>query len=161
MTHTAYLGLGSNLGDRDRYIAEAKAAITLLGTTTKESSLYDTAPQGRINQPNFLNCVLELQTTLSPRDLLNAILRIENNLGRVRTMLLGPRVIDIDILFYDNQIISEKNLTIPHPNLHKRAFVLIPLLEIAPELKHPLSHKTVAEMLGNLPDQPLIKLASH
>ncbi len=160
-THTAYLGLGSNLGDRASYINQAKQALTGLGQLVAESSLYETAPQGWVNQPAFLNCAVALATDLSPRDLLAAALTIENQLGRVRTMLLGPRIIDIDILLYDDLVVSEKNLTIPHPSLHKRAFALIPLLEIDPDISHPVLQRKMSELLRSLPDQSVTKLTSH
>ena len=117
------------------------------GTIHIKSSLYETAAWGIQSQPDFLNMVLSVNTSLDPDDLLNAILKIETTLGRHRDMKWGPRIIDIDILFYENEIINKTALTIPHPFLHKRRFTLIPLAEIAPDYIHPVLNKTITELL--------------
>ena len=143
-----YLGLGSNLGDRKRNIEKA---IDLLGKTSniKTSSIskfYETAPIGLKDQPNFLNAAIKVETTLKPLKLLAVCQSIERRLKRVRTIRWGPRTIDIDILLYGDLIIKSDKLTIPHPEMHKREFVLKPLNDIAPSVIHSLNGKTVAEL---------------
>ena len=147
---TAYLGLGSNLADREKNI---KRAIEKLNgeeaiCVSKASSFYETEPQGIKNQPHFINCVLEIKTTLSPAHLLKKLKSIESELGRTPTVRWGPRIIDIDILQYEDIIINEDNLKIPHPLMSDRSFVLRGLSEIAPTLKHPISGKTAEELLN-------------
>ncbi len=144
---TAYLGLGSNLDDREANIA---SALKMLGQETqivKVSSLYETEPVGHKDQPWFLNCVCSVETDLSPRALLKFVKAIERKLGRKPTRRFGPRLIDIDILFYDSLVFDSPELTIPHPRLVERAFVLVPLKEIAPNLVHPLSGLAIEELL--------------
>jgi 2-amino-4-hydroxy-6-hydroxymethyldihydropteridine diphosphokinase len=136
---TVYLGLGSNLGDREENLQKA---LSLLAdhpqiTVVKTSSFYNTAPVGFVNQPDFLNAVTQIETSLSPRELRDATRHIESQMGRQRTIRWGPRVIDIDILLYDNERIEEDDLKIPHPEMMKRRFVLEPLAEIAPDLVLP------------------------
>ncbi|MDI3508134.1 MAG: 2-amino-4-hydroxy-6-hydroxymethyldihydropteridine diphosphokinase [Clostridiales bacterium] len=143
-----YLALGSNIGDRDRYIREA---IDMLNgheaiKIVKVSSTYNTAPVGYTDQVDFLNAAVAIDTTLSPRELLAACLDIEQRLGRVRTIRWGPRTIDIDIIFYDDLIIDDGILTVPHPRMHERGFVLRPLYDIAPNAVHPIYKKTVEQM---------------
>ena len=131
----AYLALGSNLGNRVAYLE--KACSLLLGypiTILKSSPVYETAPVGPQDQDDFLNQVLEIQTSLSPFDLLKSCQNIEQCLGRERTLHWGPRTIDIDILLYENQYIADPQLIIPHPQMKKRAFVLVPLADIAPQI---------------------------
>jgi 2-amino-4-hydroxy-6-hydroxymethyldihydropteridine diphosphokinase len=143
----AYLGLGSNLGDRE---ANIESALEMLGQEArilKVSSLYETEPVGYKDQPWFLNCVCLIETDLSPQALLDSAKTIEKNLGRKPTRRFGPRLIDIDILFYDDLILDAPDLTIPHPRLAERAFVLVPLKEIAPNLVHLLSGLTIKELL--------------
>ncbi len=132
----AYIALGSNLGDK---IENLKSAVCMLEENSsclvvKKSSLYITKPVGIEDQPEFLNAVVELETSLNPNDLLELCLNIEKRLGRKRTIRWGPRVIDLDILLYDNLTVCEENLKIPHPEMMKRAFVLVPLAEIAPDV---------------------------
>jgi len=130
----AYLGLGSNLGDRSAHLAFGVAELAELPGTMVEavSSLYETPPWGVAEQPAFLNCCVALSTTLAPRVLLEDALAIESRVGRERRQRWGPRTLDIDILLYDNEVISEPGLSVPHPELKARAFALVPLAEIAP-----------------------------
>lgn len=155
---TVYLSLGSNLGDRQKNIHAATEQIRSLGTITAISKYYETEPQEVANQPWFINSVIELETTLSPHELLTRLLEIEQKLGRVRSKRFGARIIDIDILLYDEMIINEPDLIIPHPRLHERAFVLIPLLEIVADQPHPLLQRSFTELLQSLPPQ-IVKIA--
>jgi 2-amino-4-hydroxy-6-hydroxymethyldihydropteridine diphosphokinase len=145
----AYLGLGSNLGDRFRNLAEAVRRLSLTGTIliTAVSSVYETDPVGDIDQPNYLNAALEIETPLSPKELLDVCLRIEKEMGRVRSGRWESRIIDIDVLFCGDEVISTKDLIVPHPLLHDRAFVLMPLAEIAPGLMHPMMNASIEELL--------------
>ncbi len=148
----AYIGIGSNLGDRE---AAFKVALTALANTAhitvlKVSAPLETEPVGGPEQPYFLNAAAELQTSLSPRALLSRLLAIEEELGRVRVEIWGPRVIDLDLLLYDDQVIDEPGLQVPHPLMHTRAFVLKPLAEIAPQAMHPALDKTAAQLLAEL-----------
>jgi len=150
---TTYIALGSNL---DQPIEQLKAAILSLQKIPDThficaSHFYQTTPVGFINQPDFINAVACLKTTLPPETLLSALQTIENNQGRMRKQINGPRTLDLDILLYGNQIMSDSDLTIPHPRLPERAFVLIPLLEIAPELILP-DGKAAKDCLTNLGD---------
>ncbi len=151
-THTAYIGLGSNLGDRYGNITRAIDKICLLPHTRveRQSGNYLTAPVGPQDQPDFVNAAIETVTEMSPRELLNALKGIEKSLGREQTCRWGPRIIDLDILLYDDLVIEEEDLNIPHPEMHKRRFVLEPLCEIAPDAAHPLIKKTVREILRDL-----------
>lgn len=145
--HTAYLLTGSNMGDRVVYLNQA---IELLnkeaGFISNSSSLYETRAWGKEDQPDFLNQALQLETELSPDQLLEVLLRIEEKIGRERSKKWEARVIDIDILFYDNLVVESDHLNIPHKHLHERNFTLIPMLEIAPELEHPVFSKTIEEL---------------
>lgn len=134
---TAYLSLGSNLGDRLGYLTRAAHALTASHTQlVAVSSVYETAPQGKTDQPAFLNAVVAVETALGPEALLAHLMAAERALGRVRTERWGPRTIDIDLLLFGDQQVSTPVLTVPHPRLHERAFVLVPLLEIAPSLPY-------------------------
>lgn len=150
--HTAYIGLGGNLGDRYGNIARAIDKMRLVSATrvVEQSTDYLTAPVGPQEQPNFVNSAVKITTDLAPQELLGALKAIEKSLGREETYRHGPRVIDLDILLYDNEIIDTDDLKIPHPEMHKREFVLEPLCEIAPEAWHPVLKKTVREMLQAL-----------
>jgi 2-amino-4-hydroxy-6-hydroxymethyldihydropteridine diphosphokinase len=145
---TVYLGLGSNVGKREEML---QAAIDRLQSRElrilRVSSVYETEPQGRRNQRWFLNLVVEAETDLFPRQLLGRIARIEQQLGRRRMLANGPRTIDIDILFYGNFVVETPELKIPHPRFAERRFVLAPMAELAPDLRDPLSRRTVRELL--------------
>ena len=146
--------MGGNLGDRTLYLQQARKTIAnQVGTIVRASALHETAAWGKTDQPSFLNQVLEVETILRPEDVLQTINTIEHELGRIRVEHWGARVIDIDILFYDDLVQQTQRLTIPHPQLHLRRFTLLPLYEIAPDLVHPMLNQTIAELLGNCPDE--------
>jgi len=152
---TAYLGLGTNLGERQKNLENAarllfRASPTDIGhlRPLRSSSVYETAPWGRTDQPDFLNCVLEVETDRSPDQLLELTQGVEREMGREWSIRFGPRIIDVDILFHGTQTIFETDLQVPHLRLHQRAFVLVPLAELAPELTHPVLGATVEEMAG-------------
>jgi len=158
MAHTAYLSLGSNIGDRSENLARALDLLRAAGVkVTRESSLWETEPRDYARQPWFLNQVVEAETTLFPRQLLHLIRRIEKELGRRRIVARGPRTIDIDILLFGNFVIDVAELQVPHPRLRERRFVLAPLAELAPELKHPVTRQSVNEMLAAVREQPARK----
>ncbi|MGQ9620155.1 MAG: 2-amino-4-hydroxy-6-hydroxymethyldihydropteridine diphosphokinase [Bacteroidales bacterium] len=149
MTELVYLGLGSSAGDRLEHIKKAERMIvSLIGEVIDISGIYETTPWGFESTGNFLNMALSVKTDLSPGELLEKIHFIESSMGRVReSRRYAPRVIDIDILFYGNKIIKSSTLTIPHPLLHERKFVLVPLCSIAPDFVHPCSGMTIVEHL--------------
>ncbi len=146
---TVYLGLGSNLGNRARNIYAALRRLRAHVRLEQISSLYETEPVGITDQPWFLNLVCAGVTDLAAEDLLHAAKGIERELGRREGVRFGPRIIDIDILFYDDQVLATEQLELPHPRLHKRGFVLVPLGELAPNLVHPVLKNTVRELLEN------------
>jgi 2-amino-4-hydroxy-6-hydroxymethyldihydropteridine diphosphokinase len=154
-----YLSLGSNVGDRTRNLRAAIDELTLAGVAVRRvSSTYETAPLDLTDQPMFLNLVVEAETALMPRQLLARTARIERSLGRKRTVAKGPRTIDIDILLYGSSVINTIDLTVPHPRLAARRFVLEPLAEIAPDLRHPVTRRTAREMLADVAGQKVRRL---
>ena len=143
----AYVALGTNLGDKRRQLENALAALQQAGVTVRRVSPFiETEPYGVTDQPAFLNGVCEVETTLSPQELLAILLKIETQQGRVRTRHWGPRVIDLDLLLYDDQIIDEPNLQVPHPDMENRGFVLQPLAAIAPQVVHPKLGQTIERL---------------
>ena len=155
---TAYLLIGGNLGNRKENLSKATELIReQCGTVVKASSLYETAAWGMTEQPSFLNQALEIATSLNAKQLMRTILKIEKMMARVRKEKFGPRTIDIDILFYENEIHDLLFLKIPHPELQNRRFVLVPLAEINSELQHPVLKKTIAELLEECPDNLEVK----
>jgi 2-amino-4-hydroxy-6-hydroxymethyldihydropteridine diphosphokinase len=149
-----FLLLGANLGDRVQTLNRAVDLIVKrIGPLTQQSSLYETAPWGVTDQPAYLNQVLAVDTKLEPQELLDQTQAIEQELGRVRFEKWGARVIDIDILFYGQQILQTETLTIPHPYLHVRRFTLVPMAEIAPDFVHPVCQKTILELLNECKDE--------
>ena len=150
--HTVYLGLGSNIGDRDANLSAALRALAAIVTVERVSSMYDTAPMLYTNQPRFHNLVCQATASLSPDALLHAVKEIERQLGRSSGPRYGPRVIDIDLLLYDRLILNTPTLTIPHPRMPERVFVLAPLAELAPSLTHPVLGETMAELLLRAPE---------
>ena len=144
----AYIGLGANLGDRQGSLQAALKKLDNPPTmkVIRVSALYETTPVGVTDQPEFLNAVAAVKTTLSPRELLDVLLHLENQMGRVRTLRWGPRVIDLDLLLYGETQVALAGLTVPHPRLRERAFVLVPLVEIAPDLALPEDGRLVSEL---------------
>jgi len=145
-----YLGVGSNIGDRLKNIKTASLNLSAYAELKTCSSVWETSPWGFTSQPYFLNCVLLFETALAPIELLKKVSQVELKLGRRRTQRIGPRIIDIDILFYNACIINISRLVIPHPRVHERRFVLLPLAEIAPDFVHPVLKKEVKELLEEL-----------
>lgn len=147
-----YLGLGSNLGDREENLEKSIEALNNFDEieVTNRSAILETAPYGKTDQPEFMNMCVEIDTRLSPLSLLEAVLGIEHSLGRVREEVWGPRIIDIDILLYENLELELDDLSIPHKEMHLRSFVLEPLSEIAPTAKHPTLDKLVIELKEDL-----------
>ena len=162
---TAYLGLGSNLGDRYNNLRMAYRLLRLpqspfprkgeptpngILTHLRSSPIYETAPWGITEQPDFLNCVLEVQTSLSPQDLLRWVKRVEATMGREKSPRFGPRNIDVDILIYGDITVEEPDLQVPHIRMHERAFVLVPLADLAPRLLHPTLGRTIEDLAASL-----------
>jgi 2-amino-4-hydroxy-6-hydroxymethyldihydropteridine diphosphokinase len=149
----AYIGLGSNLGDRMATLRTAVQRLESLGRIAGVSSLYETEPVGYLHQPRFLNAVVALETALAPADLMRALLGIERDLGRTRSFPDAPRTLDLDLLLAEDSILDTPELILPHPRLHERAFVLFPFAELAPQTVHPESGQTVQDLLRALPDR--------
>lgn len=148
MDHTVYLAFGSNIGNRLANLKQAVASLSPQLEVKKKSRIYETPPWGYEDQPLFLNMAVMAKTYLEPEPLLKHLKRLEVALGRKESFRNGPRLIDIDILFYDNLILKTPTLTIPHPRLHERAFVLAPLMDIDQELEHPVLGKTIWEIIA-------------
>jgi len=161
MPHRVFIGVGSNLGDRRENCREARRRVSELPKTrvVKESSLYESEPHGNA-KTWFGNSVLEVETELAPADLLKRLKQIEEEMGRkrVKGKRWGSRIIDLDILFYDNEIVDKRNLKIPHPRLPERRFVLVPLSELAPQLIHPGLNVSVSELLATTKDRKKIHM---
>jgi 2-amino-4-hydroxy-6-hydroxymethyldihydropteridine diphosphokinase len=151
MRALVYLSLGSNVGDRDHHLREAILRLETTGRIVSVSSFYETEPVEFTDQAWFLNCAVALETSETPRQLMAALLRIEQEMGRQRTGKKGPRPIDLDILLFADAVVESRELTIPHPALQRRRFVLEPLAEIAPQARHPVLKKTVRELYDALP----------
>lgn len=149
-----YLSLGSNLGDRAANLEDAINALAGIGVhVLRRSSVYETEPVDFLAQPWFLNCVVEAETQLEPRPLLQALQGIERSMGSQKLVPRGPRIIDLDILFYEDAVIHEQGIEIPHPRLSERLFVLVPLAELAPKLLHPVLRATIHELLNATDDR--------
>ncbi|MBN1898060.1 MAG: 2-amino-4-hydroxy-6-hydroxymethyldihydropteridine diphosphokinase [Spirochaetes bacterium] len=146
--HTVYLSLGSNIGDREKNIINALRLLKIKGIPiTKMSSLYESEPVGIEDQPWFYNMVIKISSSLQPDKILKIVKDIEAEIGRMWTTKWGPRVIDIDILFYEDQIVNMENLVIPHKEFHNRDFVLVPMVEIEPDFIHPVLKKSIEDIL--------------
>ena len=156
----AYIALGGNLGDRAQTLSLAIDRLGLLGTVMSRSSFYETEPVEFTQQPWFLNCAVALKTAKTPKQLMAALLRIEQKMGRRRLRKKGPRTIDIDIVLFGKMVMDSAELTVPHPAMHERRFVLEPLAEIAPEERHPLLFKTVRELRDALPSGQTVRRVS-
>ena len=154
---TVYLSLGSNLGDRAANLRAAIDRLGRVGRVVAVSSFYETEPVEVTDQPWFLNCAVRLETEKMPRQLLAALLEIERQMGRRRDRKKGPRVIDLDILLFGSSVIQTRGLTIPHPAMHERRFVLEPLAEIAPDVRHPVRKQTIPELRNALSGQVVRK----
>ncbi|MBV8898371.1 MAG: 2-amino-4-hydroxy-6-hydroxymethyldihydropteridine diphosphokinase [Acidobacteriaceae bacterium] len=155
---TVFLSLGSNLGDREQHLETALAELEAAGVhIAGRSSIYETEPQEFRAQPWFLNMVIEVETKLFPMQLLGRILKIEKEIGRKRVQPKGPRVIDIDILLFGDFVVATPELTIPHPAMAQRRFVLEPLAELAPDFRHPVNRRTVRELMTDLGPQTVRK----
>lgn len=164
MTVTIYLSLGSNLGDREKNLRDAIAALPgARASVTRVSSLYETEPVDYADQPWFLNCVVAAETQSPPLELLHSLRAIESRLGTPKEFPKGPRLLDIDILIYGDLSIATPELQVPHPHMTRRRFVLAPLAEIAPQLRHPSWNATAAELLTRLYDRSVVRpfLAAH
>jgi len=153
-----YLSLGSNVGDRSQNLRTAIAALDDAGVSVRRiSKIYETEPVDYLDQDWFLNCVVEGETTLGAAELLQGLRRIEQNMGSAKAFAKGPRIIDLDILYFDDAVIDSAGLQVPHPRMADRRFVLVPLAEIAPGLRHPVTQKTAVEMLQATSDRSEVR----
>lgn len=157
MSSLAYLSLGSNLGDREGNLRQAMQRLGRIGPLRAVSSIYATEPVELTDQPEFLNCAVVLETTFPPQDLMQQLLAIERAMGRKRVQKKGPRTIDLDILLFGDLLVNTPELTIPHPAMQHRRFVLEPLAEIAPQLHHPVLKKTMVQLLKELPADQIVR----
>jgi 2-amino-4-hydroxy-6-hydroxymethyldihydropteridine diphosphokinase len=157
MNHLVYLSFGSNVGDRAGHIGQAIKRLEADGNVVAVSSLYETEPVDFTDQPWFLNCAVALETVETPTQLMATLLRIEQEMGRQRMREKGPRVIDIDILLFGDIVVDLPELTVPHPAMQRRRFVLEPLAEIAPDARHPVLKKTIRDLLDDLPAGQAVK----
>lgn len=153
----AYLALGSNVGDRLQHLRSGKDSLVRLGNIVAVSPVYDTEPVGTSDGDRFLNAVVAVRTQLSPEELLSKCLEIEQENGRTRTVQNAPRTLDIDILLYDDLQIENSDLTLPHPRMHERAFVLTPLADIASDVVHPRLDVTIRALLAECPSQDIVR----
>lgn len=162
MTHTAYIGIGSNLSNPDKNCVEAIEKISAHRDIriVIKSSFYQTEPIGQIEQGWFVNAAIKIETPLNPKELLSALLNIESAMGRIRQEKWGPRLIDLDLLFYDDLVLDMEGLTLPHPETQKRKFVLTPMNELAENLIHPTLNKTIKTLLHELSDDAVVKKLS-
>jgi 2-amino-4-hydroxy-6-hydroxymethyldihydropteridine diphosphokinase len=161
MKHQVFIALGTNLGERTQNLEAARKALPPGVQVTACSPIYETPPWGYADQPAFLNQVIQGETDLPPHDLLGYLKQLEAELGRTKTVIYGPRVIDLDIIFYDDLILETPTLTIPHPRLVGRAFVLVPLADLAPDLRHPKLGKTVHELREETDSTEIKLLFAH
>lgn len=157
MHKIVYLSIGSNLGDREENLRTAIGKLAEFGNVLAVSSYYETEPVEVTAQPWFLNCAVKLETEKMPRQLISAILSLEQGMGRQRRLNKGPRTIDIDVLLFGSSIIKVPSLTVPHPRLHERRFVLEPLAEIAPDARHPVFKRSMRELRDALPAGQTVK----
>ena len=154
--HRIYLALGSNLGDREANLGAGLKALSPQVKILRESPIYETAPWGYEEQEDFLNMVVEAETSLEPEALLAQLKAVEEAVGRTPTFRYGPREIDVDLLFYDDLVLETDELTIPHPHLHERAFVLVPLANLAPDLRHPTLGRMIKELVARVDSRGVV-----
>jgi 2-amino-4-hydroxy-6-hydroxymethyldihydropteridine diphosphokinase len=158
MINTIYLGIGGNMDDRWQMLAECREQLLALGSVQLQSAIFKTAAWGESNQPDFYNQVVQVATTFSAQECLLHIADIEHQMGRVRTVHWAQRIIDIDILLYNNDVINETNLQVPHPYLHQRNFVLAPLVQIASDIMHPVLNKNIATLYAECSDDLKVEI---
>ena len=162
-THRVFLGIGSNVGDRGKFLNRAAAELKGVRDTKVvwNSSVYETDAYGRTDQPKFLNAIVEVETSLTPPELLDEIKAVESRTGRTLMEHWGPREIDVDILLYEGLVYSDDRVTVPHPELEKRKFVLVPFREIAPDIVHPVTGLTVEELAASCQDTGRVVMSTY